>query len=55
MKAQFKDWMVDGKLAGEVKTGGGMTFLQVEDAGHMVPANQPKVVSFVSRFTHNIV
>ena len=32
-------------LGGEVKSGGGMTFLEVENAGHMVPGDQPKVVS----------
>ena len=45
VNAKFQNWMVDGMLAGEVKSGGGLTFLEVENAGHMVPADQPKAVS----------
>ena len=37
--------MVKGRLAGSVKTGAGLTFVEVEEAGHMVPLNQPEVVS----------
>ena len=44
-KAPFKKWRVDGELAGSFKSGGGLTFLEVERAGHMVPADQPKAVS----------
>ena len=29
---------------GSVKAGGGMTFIEVDSAGHMVPLDQPKVV-----------
>ena len=43
--ATFKNWMVNGKLAGRVKTGGGLTFVEVANAGHMVPLNQPEAVS----------
>lgn len=34
-------WMVDGEQAGEARTHGGLTFLRVYDAGHMVPLDQP--------------
>ena len=44
-KAPFKNWMVSGRLAGSVKSGAGLTFIEVENAGHMVPLNQPEVVS----------
>ena len=27
-----------------MKTGGGMTFIEVDSAGHMVPLDQPEVV-----------
>ena len=36
--------MVDGRLAATVKSGAGLTFIEVEEAGHMVPMNQPLVV-----------
>ena len=36
---------MEGRLAGSVKSGGGLTFIEVEEAGHMVPMNQPLVVS----------
>ena len=46
--APFKNWTVSGHLAGSVKTGGGLTFIEVENAGHMVPMNQPEAVSRAS-------
>ena len=36
------NWKVDGKAAGIVKHHGGLTFLQVHKAGHMVPMDQPE-------------
>ena len=44
-KAPFKNWELSGRLAGEVKSAAGLTFVAVEEAGHMVPMNQPEVVS----------
>ncbi|KDO33082.1 hypothetical protein SPRG_01896 [Saprolegnia parasitica CBS 223.65] len=35
------DWVVDGQKAGKVRSVQGLTFLQVFNAGHMVPMNQP--------------
>jgi len=41
----------DGKGAGMAKTANGFTFLQVFDAGHMVPADQPEVaLSMIQNF-----
>ena len=37
--------MEGGGVAGEVKSGGGLTFAMVEGAGHMVPMDQPQAVS----------
>ncbi|KAH3686923.1 hypothetical protein WICPIJ_002084 [Wickerhamomyces pijperi] len=41
----LKPWMggIDGSEAGQVKSFGGLTFLRVYDAGHMVPYDQPEV------------
>ena len=39
--AETVDWKVGGAVAGQVKSGGGLTFLAVEGAGHMVPMDQP--------------
>jgi len=37
-----KAWMVDGEEKGSVRNFGAMTFLNVYEAGHMVPLDQPK-------------
>jgi len=34
-------WTVDSKVAGQVKSAAGLTFLTINGAGHMVPMNQP--------------
>lgn len=41
-------WSVGGGVAGEVRSGGGLTFAMVEAAGHMVPMDQPEAVSSAS-------
>ena len=38
----LQPWYVDGAYAGQKKSYGGLTFLRVYDAGHMVPMNQPE-------------
>eukprot|EP01126_Amoeba_proteus_P043747 TRINITY_DN481_c0_g1_i4.p2 TRINITY_DN481_c0_g1~~TRINITY_DN481_c0_g1_i4.p2 ORF type:complete len:180 (-),score=47.52 TRINITY_DN481_c0_g1_i4:168-707(-) len=49
--ANTTSWIVDGKVAGTVKTASGFTFLSVFNAGHMVPMNQPKnALDMVKRF-----
>lgn len=44
-KAKPVKWTIDGEVAGEVRSGGGLTFAAVEGAGHMVPMDQPAAVS----------
>ena len=39
------DWKLSGAVAGQVRSGGGLTFAAVEGAGHMVPMDQPAAVS----------
>jgi len=41
--APLNDWTVNGQVAGHAKTYNGFTFLEVENAGHMVPHDQPAV------------
>lgn len=41
-QAEDKDWEVDGKVSGKLRTYNGLSFLQVFDAGHMVPLDKPK-------------
>jgi carboxypeptidase C (cathepsin A) len=54
-KAAFKNWMLDGRLAGSVKSGAGLTFIEVENAGHMVPMNQPQVaLAILNNTIHDI-
>ena len=37
---------MNGQVAGQVKSGGGLAFVGVEGAGHMVPMDQPAAVSY---------
>lgn len=53
-KAPFTDWTINGELAGEAKTYGPLTFLEVENAGHMVPRDQPQnALDMLKRFLNN--
>jgi len=40
-KAPFQNWTVNGQIAGYSKSAQGLTFLEVANAGHMVPMDQP--------------
>lgn len=40
-------WSVGGAASGQVKSSGGLTFIQVEQAGHMVPLDQPAASSAI--------
>jgi len=42
---QLTPWTVNGAEAGQTKNAQGLTWLQVDAAGHMVPHDQPKVAS----------
>jgi cathepsin A (carboxypeptidase C) len=39
--AQFTPLLISGVEAGQVRTSGGLTVVQVDSAGHMVPLDQP--------------
>jgi len=50
-KATDKEWRAAGENAGKIRSFGGLTFLQVFDAGHMVPLDKPKVsLEMVNQF-----
>ena len=52
--APYKDWHVDGKVAGELNSYDKLTFLQVEGASHMVPKDQPEsALDMLKRFLNN--
>lgn len=42
-KAEDKPYMVNSKEAGRLRTSNGFSFMQVYQAGHMVPMDQPEV------------
>ncbi|XP_034178635.1 venom serine carboxypeptidase [Osmia lignaria lignaria] len=49
-----KQWWVGNELAGYSKTVDNLTEVMVRNAGHMVPADQPKwALDLITRFTHN--
>lgn len=37
------EWVANGKVAGEARTAEGLTFLRLNEAGHMAPLDQPQV------------
>ncbi|XP_063541021.1 venom serine carboxypeptidase [Cydia strobilella] len=46
-------WQVDGEIAGYVKQAGKLVEIMVRNAGHMVPADQPKwALDLITHFTH---
>ena len=47
-KAETVEWTCDNRVAGQVRSGGGLTFAAVEEAGHMVPMDQPSAVSLLA-------
>lgn len=52
--AQRYPWYVDSEIAGYVKQAGKLTEILVRDAGHMVPADQPKwAYDLINRFVQN--
>jgi carboxypeptidase C (cathepsin A) len=45
-RAPFQDLIIGGVSNGKVKVTGGLTWVEVEGAGHMVPINNPLAASF---------
>jgi cathepsin A (carboxypeptidase C) len=48
-QAEDKPYMVNGKEAGKVRSSGGFHFMQVYQAGHMVPMDQPEAADLMIR------
>ncbi|XP_065846356.1 uncharacterized protein [Oscarella lobularis] len=54
-KALVKKWFVNGTEAGEAQSADGLTFLAVNDAGHMVPMDQRQnALDIVNRLLNNL-
>jgi len=54
LKAKNETWIVDGKAAGSVRSFAWLTYLIVNNAGHMVPYDQPKnALDMLFRFVNN--
>ena len=50
-QAPERAWTVRGRAAGSVKEAGGLSFVRVSQAGHMVPMDQPEAaLDMISRF-----
>jgi len=50
----LQDWKVNGKVAGSYKSYNGFTFMEVYEAGHMVPLDQPvNSLTMFNAFVHN--
>jgi vitellogenic carboxypeptidase-like protein len=43
-------WKVGGSVLGYRRTGGGLTNLEVLDAGHLAPRDQPQIAEFLRQF-----
>jgi len=42
-KAQDEEWKVNGRTVAKLRSSNGLSFMQVFEAGHMVPMDQPEV------------
>ncbi|OQS02029.1 serine protease family S10 [Thraustotheca clavata] len=52
--ASMSDFVVDGEAVGSVKSADKLTFARIYNAGHMVPADQPKVaLEMINRFLND--
>lgn len=50
----YREWMVDGQVAGFVKKFGDLALLTVKGAGHMVPQwKPPQALAMITAFIHN--
>lgn len=53
-QAVDSEWILDDKVAGEIQSIGPLTFIKVNDCGHMVPMDQPLVsLEMISVFTNS--
>lgn len=50
----LRDWLVDGKVAGQTRSAGPLTFATINDAGHMAPYDKPaESLELVNRWLAN--
>jgi len=51
---KYVDWHVSGQTAGQARAASNLTFLKVNNAGHMVPMDQPvNALDMLKRFLNN--
>jgi vitellogenic carboxypeptidase-like protein len=43
-------WTIDGAVLGYRRSGGGLTTLEVLNAGHLAPRDQPKIADALADF-----
>lgn len=49
--AAYEPWQIDGKVVGQTKRSHNLTVVQVFEAGHMVPMDQPEVaLALINQF-----
>lgn len=55
LKQPYKDWVVDGKVMGEYKNYGKLTYLEVFDAGHMATMDNPRIgVDIIDKLVNGV-
>ena len=53
-KTERLQWIVDGKVAGYIRSYNNLSFLVVNGAGHFVPMDQPEnSLDMINRFVSN--
>jgi carboxypeptidase C (cathepsin A) len=49
-RAAQAHWKVGGSILGYRRAGGGLTTLEVLDAGHLAPRDEPRIGDFLQQF-----
>ncbi|KAI0644056.1 serine carboxypeptidase [Trametes meyenii] len=51
----LRPWLVDGNIAGQTRTGGGLTFATISGAGHLAPYDRPvESLELVNRWLEGV-
>ncbi|KAF8510886.1 serine carboxypeptidase [Hysterangium stoloniferum] len=53
VEQELRDWKIDGKRVGKTRSYGGLSFVTIEGAGHMVPYDKPvEALELLDRWLH---